>query len=60
MQQIIMVMSNMMEYITLVVIELLHILGQQLHTAQAADPKQHAAELPREIIAPINFLYYLL
>jgi len=54
MQETTMVRNNMMEYIILVVIELLHILGQQLHKAHAAEPKQHDAVLPREIMAPID------
>jgi len=37
----------------LLAMELLHMLGQQLQIAQAAEPKQQAAVLPREIIAPI-------
>ena len=42
-----------MEYMILLAMELLHMLGQQLQMAQAAEPKQQAAVLPREMIAPI-------
>lgn len=34
----------------------LHELGQHWQMAQAADPKQQAAVLPREIMAPITKL----
>jgi len=45
--------SSRIEYMILEAMELLHIEGQQLQIAQAAEPKQHAAVLPNEIIAPI-------
>jgi len=50
-----------MAYMILLAIELLHMLGQQLQIAQAADPKQQAAVLPREIIAPmVNTYFYIM
>ena len=36
---------------------LLQLLGQHEQMAQAAEPKQHAAVLPRDIIAPIVSAY---
>jgi len=42
-----------MAYMSLLAMELLHMLGQQLQIAQAAEPKQQAAVLPREMMAPI-------
>ena len=35
-------------------------LGQQLQMAQAAEPKQQAAVLPREIMAPIVVSYLVI
>jgi len=42
-----------MAYMMRLAMELLHILGQQLQMAHAAEPKQQAAVLPRDIIAPM-------
>ena len=57
MQQTTVVSSSMMAYMILLAMELLHMLGQQLQMAQAAEPKQQAAVLPREIMAPIADIY---
>jgi len=56
MQQTTVLRSNRIAYMILLAMELLHMLGQHLQMAQAADPKQQAAVLPREIMAPIVFL----
>ena len=58
MQHTTVVNNNRMAYMILLAMELLHILGQQLQIAQAAEPKQQAAVLPREIIAPIVKIYF--
>ena len=59
MQQTTVVSSSRMAYMILLAMELLHMLGQQLQMAQAAEPKQQAAVLPREIMAPIVVTYNL-
>jgi len=53
MQHTTVVNNNKMAYMILLAMELLHILGQHWQIAQAAEPKQQAAVLPREMIAPI-------
>jgi len=54
MQDTIVVNKSRMEYMILVAIELLHMDGQHWQIAQAADPKQQAAVLPSDMIAPIT------
>jgi hypothetical protein len=53
MQQMTVVTNKRMAYMILLAMEELHMLGQHWQMAQAAEPKQHAAVLPREMMAPI-------
>jgi len=53
MQQMTVVTNRRMAYMILLAMEELHMLGQHWQIAHAADPKQQAAVLPREMMAPI-------
>merc|ERR1719187_2366653 len=53
MQQTTVVRRSRMAYINLEAMLLLQLLGQHWQMAQAAEPKQQAAVLPREMMAPI-------
>jgi len=53
MQHMTVVTNKRMAYMILLAMDELHMLGQHWQMAQAAEPKQHAAVLPREMMAPI-------